>query len=342
MIKPGEVWLDNRGKPIESHVGGVLYDNGAYYWYGMNWDGPTLPPDTLPRQAYTWMFNRGITVYRSTDLEHWEYLSTVLTEVSFAPGDLLQPLNALIRPKVLKCPGTGKFVLMAALISPDFNHVNDVVVAEADRPEGPFQFRGKLGWTGKPNETSAALWKGEWDDAATDAPERIRGFDMSMFQDADGKGYLLTSHQTVLLYELSNDYLSAKKVQKLAGPRGEAPAIILEKETYFLVCSQLTGWAPNQNLYWTAPALTGPWTARGPFAQGPKAETTFDSQTTFILPVADKPGRYIFMADNFHVISDREIKDMHRATHVWLPIDLDPAAQTLRVTWRDAWSPAEL
>ena len=42
-IKPGQTWNDTKGKPIESHMGGVLFDQGVYYWYGTNFDGPTIP-----------------------------------------------------------------------------------------------------------------------------------------------------------------------------------------------------------------------------------------------------------------------------------------------------------
>ena len=28
-------WLDDRGELINAHDGGILYDHGIYYWYGM-------------------------------------------------------------------------------------------------------------------------------------------------------------------------------------------------------------------------------------------------------------------------------------------------------------------
>ena len=76
----------------------MLHDNGVYYWYGANWDGPAILPGTLPNQPFTWFFNKGITIYRSTDLMRWDFVRTVLDEISYEPGDLLQPLNVLIRP----------------------------------------------------------------------------------------------------------------------------------------------------------------------------------------------------------------------------------------------------
>ena len=35
-IKPGQVWLDSKGKRIQAHGGSVLHVDGTYYWYGEN------------------------------------------------------------------------------------------------------------------------------------------------------------------------------------------------------------------------------------------------------------------------------------------------------------------
>ena len=33
-IRPGEVWLDTEGKPIQAHGFQVTFREGKYYWYG--------------------------------------------------------------------------------------------------------------------------------------------------------------------------------------------------------------------------------------------------------------------------------------------------------------------
>lgn len=33
-FRPGEVWLDTEGKPIQAHGGGILFHAGVFYWYG--------------------------------------------------------------------------------------------------------------------------------------------------------------------------------------------------------------------------------------------------------------------------------------------------------------------
>ena len=62
---PGRVWMDEAGKPIQSHSGGLLFENGVYYWYGMDYRGPRLAPNTLPGQSFAWFLNLGVTVYSS-------------------------------------------------------------------------------------------------------------------------------------------------------------------------------------------------------------------------------------------------------------------------------------
>jgi len=316
-------------------MGGVLFDQGVYYWYGANFDGPAIPRNTLPGVNYTWGFNRGITIYQSKDLLHWVYVSTVLADVSFDPASLLQPLNGLTRPKIIKNDVTHKYILMAALTSPDFNFFNDVVVAVSDSPTGPFKLQGKLGWKGTPNQSG--LWDRAYPAAKNDPPARIRGWDMTLYKDDDGKAYLLTAHHDVYLYELSADYLSVTQVRKMEGADGEAPALFKAEGTYFLVTSGLTGCAPNANHYFTASSLEGPWTPRGTFAKGPKASNTFDSQTTFVLPVEGKPNAFIFMGDVFHATSVYEVPDPCKATHVWLPITLDLKTKSMEVVWKDEW-----
>lgn len=332
--------------PVQSHTGGLLFENGVYYWYGMNFAGPEIPARTLPRLDYAWLLNMGVTVYSSRDLLAWKLESTQLADVSYGPGGLLQPLNLVVRPKVVKNDATGKYIMMAGLISPDFDVFNDVIYAEADRPEGPFRLMGKLGWCGKPNATG--LWTGPWEPgtgqkdaqwgaAAGDAPDRIRAFDTTLYKDDDGKAYLITAHSRILAYELSADYTCASRVEVMRGAEGEAPALFKDRGTYYLLASRLTGWFPNRNSYFTSSSIHGPWTAQGPFAKGPGEETTYGGQTTFVLKVEGKPHAFIFMADRFGDASGHDFPDFKTATHIWLPIEIDAATHRMTVNWRRSW-----
>lgn len=35
-FRPGEIWNDTAGKPIQAHGGSILAVDGKYYWYGEN------------------------------------------------------------------------------------------------------------------------------------------------------------------------------------------------------------------------------------------------------------------------------------------------------------------
>ena len=61
---------------------------------------------------------------------------------------------------------------------------------------------------------------------------------------------------------------------------------------YFLFGSHLTGYAPNDNFYLTAPTIAGPWTNRGLFA--PKGTNTYNSQTFEGLTISGPKGEVSF------------------------------------------------
>jgi hypothetical protein len=100
---------------------------------------------------------------------------------------------------------------------------------------------------------------------------------------------------------------------------------------YFLFTSDCTGWAPNPARLSTASSIWGPWEELGNPCLGSEAEiaTTFESQSTFVLPVADQPGAFIFLADRWRP------KNAIDGRYVWLPIEFRDGVPTLR--WHDEW-----
>jgi len=198
------------------------------------------------------------------------------------------------------------------LVSADFSTLNKVVVGVADKPQGPFTYRKVL-----------------------DPPGG--GYDITLYQDDDGKAYLICSHQWVKAHLLSDDYLAIEKTYDLKGVTGEAPAVFKHDGAYYFLTSHLTGWAPNANKYAVASTFLGPYETKGTFCMGRGADTSFDGQTTFVLPLARKPGQFIWLADRVNAKSGTEVDDFRQATHIWLPIALDPAQKRLSVDWRDQW-----
>lgn len=86
-FQPGELWLDTNGKPIQAHGGSILFDNGKYYWYGENKDGP----NSLGRIGIQRVDIIGISCYSSSDLYNWSFEGIVLPAVSDDPNHDLHP-----------------------------------------------------------------------------------------------------------------------------------------------------------------------------------------------------------------------------------------------------------
>ena len=63
---------------------------------------------------------------------------------------------------------------------------------------------------------------------------------------------------------------------------------------------------------------------------GPKAGITFGGQSTFILPVQGKPGKFIFMADIWRP------QNAIDGRYMWLPIQFD--GDQIKLEWKDEWT----
>lgn len=61
-IHPGGLWLDTDGKPIQAHMPRLFFENGVYYWYGLD-----KSRTTGDMKYWHW----GVRCYRSTDLYNW-------------------------------------------------------------------------------------------------------------------------------------------------------------------------------------------------------------------------------------------------------------------------------
>ncbi len=64
---------------------------------------------------------------------------------------------------------------------------------------------------------------------------------------------------------------------------GESPAMFKKNGVYFMLTSNLTSWEKNDNFYFTAPQIEGPWTKQGLFC--PEGKLTYNSQSTFVFPL---------------------------------------------------------
>ena len=128
-FRPGQVWLDTDGRPIQAHGGCVLYHDGTYYWYGENKDGPTLNKNRVDII--------GISCYSSRDLYRWKFEGLALKAVPDNDQHDLHPSRVCERPKVVFNEKTGKFVMWIHIDDAKYQYAR-TGVAIADQPTGPF------------------------------------------------------------------------------------------------------------------------------------------------------------------------------------------------------------
>jgi hypothetical protein len=302
------LWLDDRGEPIQGHLGGIMAYEGRYYMVGQDWCSKRIPGF-----QFDWAKNEGMPVYSSPDLMNWTYHGK-LSEPSSDPNHpLYNYAIAAGRGKLLRATGTGKFVALFMIVDNTFREVNTIAAAVADKPEGPYRWHGVMEIDGQP----------------------MQGADTAVFTDDDGKQYLITGKHADdwnvadCLYQLSPDCLHIEKAQVLK-TGGEAPAIFKHDGVYYLLHSQLTGLQTNDNFYHTATNIWGPWEPKGKIAVGEHAHETFLTQTMDVVPVAGKKDAFLWIGDSL-----RDNAFPYTRT-VWLPITLKGKGE-MEIRWRDSW-----
>ena len=338
---PGAVWKDTDGQPINAHGGGVLFHEGVYYWYGEIKEGRTYLPKVNQAWGGTRVVAGGVSVYSSRDLATWKNEGIALAVVPEDPDHDLSPENVIERPKVIHNARTGKFVMWFHQDSPDYQAAR-AGVAVSDTPTGPFRYLGSFrpnAGIAPLNATAADLAPEPGNLLARDLAGGQMARDMTVFVDDDGTAYHFYSseaNQTMHVSQLSDDYLrpAGKYARIFVGESVEAPAVFKHAGRYYLLGSGCTGWDPNPARSAVADSIFGPWTLLGNPCRGPEAEVTFRSQSTFVLPVAGQPGRFIAMFDRWNKW------DLEDSRYVWLPLTFDAAGRP-EVHWRERWSLGE-
>lgn len=354
-IRSGELWLDDSGRHINAHGGGIMKHGDTYYWFGEHKSRHTS--DALV----------GVMCYASEDLVNWRNCGVALS-VTNEHGHDLERGCILERPKVIYNPVTKKFCMWFHLELKGRGYdAARYGVAVANRPEGPYKFlysqRANAGtWPVEFGEQELSMidtleaahyqeWTPEWMEAVKKGIIVKRDFgtgqmsrDMTLYVDDDGKAYHIFSSEenlTLHIAELTADYLHHSGRYTRVAPAGhnEAPAIFKHEGTYWMITSGCTGWDPNEARMFSAPSIWGPWTQHPNPCRGPKADITFGGQSTFILPRsvlstttnnADASTlKDIFMAD---IWRPRLPDD---ARYIWLPIEFEDGKPVIR--WRDEW-----
>jgi hypothetical protein len=347
---PDQPWPDDRGVHLNAHGGGVLYHEGTYYWYGEHKiDGDTAEV--------------GVHVYASTDLYNWKDAGIALQVSEDSESEITRGC-IIERPKVIYNRRTKKFVMWFHLeFKALLRKTGRSGVAVSDTPTGPFVYQRSV----RPNAGVWPLNVTEEQQAGLAESEKLIGTsfigsphpdraklnflardfkggqmakDMTLFVDDDGTAYHIFSSEenaTLHISQLSDDYLSCagKWVRIFDYLWHEAPAICRHEGRYWMMSSNCTGWNPNAARSAVADSIWGPWKELGNPCSGPTPrqrlgpDLTFGGQSTFILPVHDRPGAFIAMFDVWRP------EDHINGSYVWLPMKFQ--GDRFSIEWHDAW-----
>jgi hypothetical protein len=258
LIRPGEIWPDDRGQHVQAHGGGIIRYQGMYYWFG-EYRGKDLAPG-----------HRAVSCYTSPDLVHWTFKGLPLNVDTL---DDLGERFVLERPKVFYNAKTRKFVMYLHVDSHDYKAAR-VGVATADAPEGPYVYLKSFRPLGEESR------------------------DIGQFVDDDGTAYLIFEDRPhgFHIARLSDDYLTVERDVCLIAAHMEGGALVHYDGLYYCIGSHLTGWNPNPNQYATAERLEGPWSEWKDVA--PPQTKTYGSQSTMMIKVVgSKATTVVFMAD---------------------------------------------
>jgi hypothetical protein len=289
-IYSGTPWFDQNGNIVSAHGANIVKEEDTFYLFG---------------EAHTDHSNAfaGFNCYSSKDLYNWKFERIALPAQKTGK---LGPNRVGERPKVMKCPKTGEFIMY---MHADTLTYKDQFVgyAVSKKIKGPYEFKGPLLFNGKP----------------------IKKWDMGTFQDSDGLGYILVHGGEI--YKLSDDYKSVTdKVNENITSGFESPTILKKDGLYYFIGSHLTSWEKNDNYYYTSNSLKGPWTSQGLIA--PEGTLTWNSQCTFVLPIqGTKETTYLFMGDRWSFP-----KQASAATYVWQPLSISGNSLSIP-NYQDTW-----
>lgn len=309
-------WRDDRGELINAHDGGIIKIKGTYYWYGLALRPLGISKDENNGAATT----TGITLYSSKNLFTWKYEGVILRTSS----DSLHPLRApmrMERPKIVYNEKTHKFVLWFHYVGYPGKHgeaigTADAGVAVADKITGPFNYLGHQ----RPINDSGAVK------------------DCTLFVDSDSSAYFIYDRKMtggarcLHVVKLTDDYLHAtNQWAKIdIANRREAPVVIKNNGTYYLVTSDVSGWKSNSAKVFKASNMMGPWELVGNPCVGEGSDATYNTQGTNSFCVDGKKNETIIMLERHNT------ENFMRCSYVWLPV-VFTAGKELLFPYKKEW-----
>ncbi len=264
-VKPGQIWLDTNGKPIQAHGFQVIEKDGVYYWYGEN-------KELTTRGSNVWTY--GIRCYKSTDFYNWEDCGLIIepdTVNSLSPLHYSQNLD---RPHILYCQHTGKYVCWIKSMDED----GYFVIFQANDLLGPYEYVRSL------------------------KPQGYGVGDFDLYADEKtGKGYVWFErpHWELICSELTDDYtdVTVDYSTHFVGLRPpytrEAPTHFVHNGTHFMFTSGTTGYYANLSLITKFADYHGEYIDLGNPHPTDKYNHSFCSQITDVVKI---PGKDLYVA----------------------------------------------
>ncbi len=218
-------------------------ENGTTFWYGsarLDHPDPACVPTNLPPRPC----DLGINLYSSVDLYRWKFESRVIDALNSSENGL-----DLERPKVLRCEGTGRYVMWLRG-TPIYNGTQlKVGVLTAPTPRGPWR------WEGNPTDPFHLVGG------------RYQFGDATLWSDpGTGKAFVYwrarTPQDGFRAMELNDTCTGVRPetdTQVFCSPNREAPAFFSHAGGYYLWASGTLGWSPVQAYLYRGPTPLGPF-----------------------------------------------------------------------------------
>ena len=343
-IRPGRLWLDTDGNPIEAHGGSLFYENDVFYWYGENkeyTDGVS--------KIWTW----GIKYYSSLDLYNWKYEGYLIEPDTEDENSMLHPFRRMDRPHIIYNQRTGKYICWLKYSGEDACFV----ILTAKQFQGPYKIE-------REHVRPFGRKAGDFDLAVDEETQKVY-----LYFDSD--------HNGMTCAELTHDYLdvteqSSMHFTNLHPPFcREAPAHMLRNGKHYILTSGMTGYLPNPSQTAVANHWHGPYETQGNPHVNDESDASFNSQISQIFQYPKKKDLYIALADRWVpdytmtrerykaiecAIASRFDKSYHsteedykllkespmlasaatsKARYVWLPVRFE--GDRPYIEWREEW-----
>lgn len=291
-FRPGKIWYDTDGKPIQAHGGSIIFSKNKFWWYGENKEGITGRAT-----GYVCPFwHHGVKLYSSEDLYNWVDEGFAVRE-STDPSNPFYPTHIMDRPHILYNKQNKQYVLWAKTARGDFGNANFSVCIGKDLHDMQFL------------------------KTVDPAPFHAGDFDLIVL---DEKAYIVyeNPHDSMIVQELTEDYTSLSPkysvhLQMESPPFvREAPAFLSNGNRHFLLTSGTTGYFPNPSEFAEIQTnIHKSWHTLGNACLNDFNNNSFHAQFSSIFRHPNKKNLYIALGDRWLRDLPEDLPDMCKVFH---------------------------